>query len=349
MLATDSPRILIARMSAIGDTILTLPVACALRAHFPHAYLAWVVEQKSAAIVRGHACLDEVFVLERGWYTNPKKVWAARRCLRPRQFDAAIDCQGMTKTALACWLSGARQRIGLRGQHGREVSPWLNNVLIPPRRPHVVDRSLELLEPLGIQQPQVEWRLPIDDESRTRVRQALAALGLSGAYAVINPGATWDSRLWVWDRFGRVARHLGERQQLPTLVVWGGPKERAWAEQIVAASAGQAVLAPPTTLLELAALIEGGRLMITADTGPLHMAVAVGTPSVALHGTTRPEDSGPYGPPHAAIQVEYQGGSHRERRTADNRAMQRITVEMVCERCDAVLECTRPAARRASA
>jgi ADP-heptose:LPS heptosyltransferase len=348
MFATDSPRILIARMSAIGDTILTLPVACALRDHFPHAYLAWVVERKSAVIVQGHSCLDEVVVLERGWFAKPRSIWAVRRRLWPRHFDVAIDCQSMTKTALACWLSGVRWRIGLRGEHGRELSPWLNNELVRPRRPHVVDRSLELLEPLGIRNPQVAWRLPIDEGARERMRRAVACLGSPHGYAVVNPGATWESRLWEWDRFGRVARHLGERWQLPVLVVWGSSREREWAQQIVAASGGHAVLAPPLTLLELAALIEGGRLMITADTGPLHLAVAVGTPSVALHGTTRPQDSGPYGPPHVAIQVEYHPGSHKERRAADNRAMRLITVEMVCTQCDAVLERTAPAARRAA-
>ena len=316
---------------------MTLPVACALRAHFPDAYLAWIVEDKSAAMVVGHACLDEVLVLERGWFTHPGRLLATRRRLRSVRFDIAIDCQGMTKSALACRLSGARQRIGLRGEHGRELSPWLNNHLVNSNRPHVVDRSLELLAPLGILQPVVRWKLPIDDASRERMGEAIDQLGLSGGYAVINPGATWDSKLWEMDRFSRVAQHLGNHHGLPTLVVWGGLRERAAAEQIVAESAGHALLAPPSTLLELAALIEGGRLFVSADTGPLHMAVAVGTASIGLYGATRVEECGPYGPPHVGLQVEYEGGSHKQRRRADNRAMRLITVEMVCAQCDAML------------
>lgn len=346
MTISDAPRILISRMSAIGDTILTLPVACALRAHFPQAYLAWVVERKSAAMVNGHSCLDEVLVLDRGWFTTPSQLLATRRLLRARRFDVTIDCQGMTKSALACWLSGARQRIGIRGEHGRELSPWLNNHLIETRRPHVVDRSLELLAPLGIPQPAVEWKLPIDNVSRERMRQAVLRLGLASRYAVINPGATWDSRLWEMDRFGRVAQYLSQQYRLPTLVVWGSPRDRTSAEQIIAASGGQAVLAPPSTLIELAALIEGGCLFISADTGPLHMAVAVGTPSIGLCGTTRAEVSGPYGPPHVAIQVQYQDGSHKQRRRADNSAMRMITVDMVCWRCDALLRETERQRRR---
>lgn len=338
MTASTGPRILIARMSAIGDTILTLPVACALRAQFPDAFLAWVVEEKSAAMVVGHACLDQVLVLPRGWFTSPRGLWAARKSLRALRVDTTLDCQGLTKSAFACRLSGAARRIGLRGEHGRELSPWLNNCLVETRCPHVVDRSLELLTPLGIQRPKVQWQLPIDEASRQRMRAAVAQRGLMGRYAVINPGATWGSKLWELDRFGRVAEYLGTKHGLPTLVVWGGARERAAAEQIVAASGGHAVLAPASALIELAALIEGGRLFLSADTGPLHMAVAVGTPSIGLFGTTRPEDSGPYGPPHVALQVEYQGGSHKERRRADNRAMRLITVDMVCRQCDAMLE-----------
>jgi heptosyltransferase I len=338
MTASKSPRILIARMSAIGDTILTLPVACALRAHFPEAYLAWVVEEKSAAMVLDHACLDDVLVLPRGWFTSPSRLLAARRRLRAVPFDITLDCQGMTKSALACRLTGAPRRIGLRGEHGRELSSWLNNELVRPTRPHVVDRSLELLAPLGIERPAVRWKLPVDDASRQRMGEVIDRFDLGGGYAVINPGATWDSRRWEMDRFGRVAEYLGAQHQLPTLIVWGGGRELAAAEQIVAESAGHAILAPQTSLLELAALIEGGRLFLSADTGPLHMAVAVGTPSIGLFGTTRPEESGPYGPPHVALQIEYQGGSHRQRRHAENLALRQISVEMVCRQCDALLQ-----------
>jgi lipopolysaccharide heptosyltransferase I len=340
---------LISRMSAIGDTILTLPVACALRDRFPDAFLAWVVEDRSSAVVREHECLDAVFVLDRGWFTKLKSVLETRRLLREQQFDITVDCQGMTKSALACWLSGARQRIGLQGQYGRELSRWLNNDLVRPGNAHVVDRSIELLAPLGIHDTVVQWNFPIDRGSRERMQQAIENLGLQNGYAVINPGATWASKLWVMDRFGQVARHLAQHHDLPTLVVWGGDGERKQAEQIVAASGGSAVQAPPSDLIELAALIRSGRLFLSADTGPLHMSVAVGTPSIGLYGATRPEECGPYGDPHTAIQVEYQAGSHKQRRRADNRAMQRITASMVCGQCDRLLAAGAPGETRGAA
>jgi ADP-heptose:LPS heptosyltransferase len=150
------------------------------------------------------------------------------------------------------------------------------------------------------------------------------------------------------DRFGRVAQFLGEHHRLPTLVVWGSGRERMGAEQIVAHADGHATLAPPSTLIELAALIEGGCLMVSADTGPLHTAVAVGTPTIGLYGATRVAESGPYGSPHVALQMQYQAGSHKQRRRADNSAMRMITVEMVCQQCDEILAQTAARERRAA-
>ena len=131
--------------------------------------------------------------------------------------------------------------------------------------------------------------------------------------------------------------HLGETHRLPTVVVWGGDRERRWAQEIVDASAGYATLAPPTSLPELAALTQRGRIFVSSDTGPLHMAVAVGTPSVGLYGATRPADCGPYGAPHVAVQVRYQAGSRKQRRKASNACMREISAEMVCRHCDQVL------------
>ena len=335
----ERPRVLISRLSAIGDTILTLPVACRLRERFPDAYLAWLVEEKSAAFVRDHPALDEVIVARRGWFTKPREIAELRRRLQPLRFDAAFDCQGLTKSALGGWLSGAPLRAGFRGQHGGELSPWLNNTLIPATSPHVTDRSLELLQPLGLAHAPgdgVAWGI----RPQASAEEAIAAwLGDTGdrPFAVINPGATWPSKLWSMPRFGELAQRLRDRFKLPTVVVWGGRQEEAWAAEIVAASDGAARLSPPTTLHELAALLGSARLMVSSDTGPMHLAVAMGAPTVGLHGATRPCDCGPYGPPNVGLLKQLQTGGRRERRTADNTAMLSLTVDDVFAACSDVL------------
>ncbi len=335
------PRVLIARMSAIGDTILTTPVVCRLRDRFPGAYIVWAVEQKSARFIQGHPAIDETIVLPRGWFVSPKSVHALRRRLKPMRFDVAIDCQSITKSALACWLSGAPLRIGCSGQYGCELSPWLNNRLVEPRRPHLTDRTLELLAPLGMEaaakpyEP-VRWDLP-----RTPgAEQSVAKWAPTEAFAVINCGATWDSKLWEMERFGAIAQRLGQRRGLPSIVVWGGQHERAWAETIVATSGGWATLAPPTTLPELAALLRQSRLLLSSDTGPMHLAVAVGTPTVGLFGATHPDACGPYGLPHEAVLKRFHDGGRRDRRNADNSAMREITVDDAWAACQRVLDRT---------
>src|SRR6056297_267349 len=257
-----SPRILISRMSAIGDAILTLPVACALRQHFPDAYLGWVIEKKAAPMVRGHQALDALVELERGWFTSLAGLRDARRRLQAHRFDISIDCQGLTKSALAGWLSGARERIGYAGRHGGELSRWLNNDLVHPAFTHLTDRSLELLVPLEIHSPAVRWQLPLAPSARRwalRWRRSIA----SPCLAILNPGATWASKVWQAERFAETAKYLRDRYGYRCVVVWGSFEDRLMAEQIVALSDSAAALAPDTDLPHLAALIETADLFIS--------------------------------------------------------------------------------------
>ena len=157
--------------------------------------------------------------------------------------------------------------------------------------------------------------------------------------AILNPGAGWPCKLWPVERYGQVAVHLGRERGMRSLVVWAGPSERAMAETIVADGAGYAVLAPATTMRELASLCRRAVLFIGSDTGPLHLAVAVGTPSISLHGPTRAEWTGAYGAGNRRIQGTCTTGTGpaKSRRQADNRAMQAITVDQVIAACDELL------------
>jgi ADP-heptose:LPS heptosyltransferase len=134
-----------------------------------------------------------------------------------------------------------------------------------------------------------------------------------------------------------VAAQFGNATGMPSLVVWAGNQERSWADAIVAGSSGHARLAPPTSLTQLAALARRARLFIGSDTGPLHLAAAVGTPCVGLYGPMPAERNGPYGPQHIALQVRHFEGTSRQRRNVPPELMEAITVEMVCEACERIL------------
>jgi lipopolysaccharide heptosyltransferase I len=334
---SDAPRILIVRLSAIGDVIHGLPVLNALRRRFPLAHLGWVVEGRAADLLQGHPALNRLIVVPRKWLKSPPAVWNLRRELRAERFEVTIDLQGLTKSAIAARLSGAARRIGFDGPEGRELSRWLHNERVAATAAHVIDKNLELLRPLGISAPHVEFNLPETPAQATTARHLIASLRLTSGYAIINPGAGWPSKLWPPDHYAAVARHLERTCGLPTLVVWGGAEEHAWAQEIVAAAPGAAQLAPQTSLTELAAIARRARLFIGSDTGPLHLAAAVGTPCVGLFGPMPRERNGPYGAAHLALQEVWLSGSSRARRTADNSSMRAISIASVCAACDTIL------------
>ena len=333
----DEPRILITRLSAIGDCVQTLPVATALRERFPRAFIAWAVEGAAAPLVAANRAVDRVVVVPKRMLASPAAAWRVRRELAPLRIEIAIDPQGLSKSSAIGWLSGARRRIGFASPQGREISPWLNNEQVQPRTTHMVERYLELLGPLGIERGAARFGIEIDPRAEQAIEPFVASAELADGFAVINPGAGWDSKRWPAARFAAVARALGERHGVRSVIAWGGQREYETAQAVAAQSAGDAVLAPATSLLELAALLKRSRLMVAADTGPLHLAAAVGTPCVGIFGSTRREACGPYGAGHVALQAAFDGSAGRKLPGADNWAIRRVSVEAVTEACAGIL------------
>ncbi len=332
-----SPRFLITRLSAIGDCILTMPVAAELRRTYPDSLIAWVVQGAGAQLLVDHPDLDQVIKVPRGWLKSPRAIWKLRNQLRQYNFDYVIDPQSLTKSSAAGWLSGASRRIGFSEPQGRELAPLLANHHVRRTADHVVDAYLQLLKPLGIHHPQVRFHVPRSSEATKMVDTFLDQVQPGPEFIVINPGAGWDSKLWPARRYGLLARELGRQHGIHSIVAWAGDRERSWTTEIVEHSAGHAIAAPDTTLPQLAALLRRATMFVGSDTGPLHLAAAVGTTCVSMYGPTRPSDCGPYGQQHIALQSYYQDGSARERRRAPNDAMQAIDVEQVAEACGRVL------------
>jgi len=285
-------RALLVRLSSIGDVVHTLPALAALHRHGWEA--DWLVEPASRIL------LEENPLLARVVTAPPRKAFAWRQALvalgtlRSRRYDAALDFQGLWKSAAWARLSGARRVIGWEGRSRREPSSaaLLGERVGRTGGGHVIEKNLALLRPLGIEAAGLrEFPLPLSAEAVAHVDAGLAALGRRDL-VLLNPGGGWPSKLWPAERYGELAKGLRALGLLP-LVSWG-PGEEAVAERVVSASGGAAVRSLPTTLLDYVEIARRSRLVVAGDTGPLHLACAVGTPVVALFGPTDPARNGPF-------------------------------------------------------
>jgi heptosyltransferase-1 len=340
-----APRsIVVVKLSAIGDVLHGVPVAVALKRAFPAARIGWAVEGRAADVLAGHPAIDHLFRLPRGWLKSPAAVLGLRRQLRAFGPDAAIDLQGLLKSGVATWLSGARMRIGFAQPVARECSWLVSTNPIKPVATHVVDRNCDLLVPLGIREGRPAFDMPTWPVSRERMRQWLTSLRLSEPPVIINPGAGWASKRWPAERFAALARSLHRRHGIRPLVVWGGAAERATAEQIAADARGEAIVATETTLQDLGELFRLARLVISGDTGPLHLAAAVGTPCVGLFGPVPASRNGPYGSQHVCVEPPEALRPTWDDRKTDTVSMAGIEVEQVVVAVEDLLARNRAAA-----
>jgi lipopolysaccharide heptosyltransferase I len=285
-------RFLIVRLGSLGDVIHGIPVAAALRERYPFARIDWMVDPRYVellGLVRGLNAAIPVNPRRR-----PRALMATLRGMRRVRYTAAIDLQGLLKSAVLARLAGAWQTIGLTREHLREpmARTLYTDMADPGTHTHVVFKNLSLLKPLGIREARPSFPLAIPDSPAVDAARDAAA---ADDYVIINPGAAWPNKRWPAERFGDLASSLRESSGLRSLVLWG-PGEERLASSVVDASRGAAVLSPPTTIVDLFALAASARLVVSGDTGPLHLAVAAGTPVVALFGPTLTERNGPWSP-----------------------------------------------------
>jgi len=294
--APNAPqRILIIRLSAIGDVVMASGLIPALREISPQAHIGWLVEPAAALLLRHNPRLDEVIVLPRDewralWRARRpiallRSVLAFRRALRARRFDVAIDAQGLLKSALFAWWSGAARRVSLIG---REGSRWLMTEEFVPKPDPLKPIATEyraLARHLGATSA-YRMDLAVGDAPRAAAAIALAATGVQGRYAVLCPYTTRPQKHWFDERWATLAQRLQADGLTPVLL--GGPSDAALAPAIASHAAGLINLVGRLKLDDTVAVIAGSALLIGVDTGLTHMGSALNVPTVALFGSTRP-------------------------------------------------------------
>ena len=290
-------RILIVKLGSIGDIVHTLPSLAAIRKAFPNAEISWVVEHRSAEILRDNPILDRLIevdtkALRRGLMSG-ETLRAPRqqlRRLRASAFDLALDFQGLLKSATIARLSGARQIYGFSREGLREPPSrfLLSRHVNVPRRTHVIKKGLELVRgALNIPVPDDpnDFEFPLAINPAHEHEACEAASSTEGNYAILNPGGGWPTKLWSVERFGALADALWEQRGLHSLVAHG-PGEAELAEKVVESSKLGKAQPVSLSLKGFVALARNARIYIGGDTGPTHLAVAAHTPVVGLFGPT---------------------------------------------------------------
>lgn len=293
-------RILLIKPSSLGDIVHAMPTLAALRERFPQAEVTWLVKRQWTSLVEVIEGVDQVCAVEQGlmgWLGQVPDLRAAR-------FDLVVDLQGLFRSGAMAWLTGSGRRVGFA--NAREGSPFFytQRVAVPTGSMHAVDRYLLVAEALGAARP-TQPRFDFIDrpEDREAVDALLAAAGLAtgSPWIAMNVSARWETKRWPPQQFAEAADRLADAQGLP-IVFMGGPAERPETRAVMARMRTKAIdLTGQTPVGLLPGLLRRASLLVTNDSGPMHIAAAVGTPVVALFGPTDPVKTGPYGKGHVVL------------------------------------------------
>lgn len=295
-------RILIIKPSAIGDIVHSLPVLNLMRRRWPKAHVSWLVTPACADLLVGHPQIDELILFERrrfgyGW-RSPRALWELlgfMDSMRQRRFDMVVDLQGLFRSGWMVSQTQAPVRVGFA--NAREGG-WLfyTHHVRTSWDLHAVDRYLDMAEALGCGREPVEFVFPRVDEEKRFVDRLVPA---DVRYAVLVPGANWETKRWPPQRFAALVGPLRERFGLASVVA-GGPADSAFAAQIP----GAIDVTGKTSLRQLVALLERAQLVIGNDTGPTHIAAALRRPLVTLFGPTNAARNGPWGRMDGVVQLD---------------------------------------------
>jgi heptosyltransferase-1 len=332
-------KVLIVKLSALGDVVQSLPVAMAIHTQMPEAEIDWLVEKPSAPLLMGHPALNRVLVSPRHEITQGDgNIFTALtgfgRELRSTTYDAVLDLQGLMKSAMLVALCKAELKIGFKG--GKEpLSAWPLTERLDPYDPdrHALERYLDLLEPLGLMRPaHPQFGLEPSEESLARVDELLGQRVEGKPLIVLHPMAKWESKLWPQKHWAELARDLNG---LGVRLALSGSKDDRKVTRAIATAAGANIidLAGQMSLKDLTALLCRADLLVSTDTGVMHLGAAIGCPVVALFGPTAHWRTGPYGQGNRVVRLNMECAPCFKRECDDPRCMnglgpQRVLAEV---------------------
>jgi heptosyltransferase I len=284
------PRFLVLRLGSLGDIVHTFPAVAALRETFPAAEIVWLTHPRWNVLVRSSGLASEVWNLET---RSLSSVRYAIQQIRQSRWDASIDYQGLWKSAGLAYFGGVRRRIGFSSHTIREYGvPLLYSDRVDAKTTHIAEQNGELSLRAGARRVAASVWLNESPESAAAVREQLRRCGVD-RYVVLSPGGGWRSKCWPAERFGELCRQIRESLGLRCVVNYG-PGEDDLGQAVRAASGDAEPLLYDGELGQLMAMLRGAKCIVGGDTGPLHLAIVLGTPAVALYGPTDPTRNGPY-------------------------------------------------------
>jgi len=369
-------RILLIKPSAVGDVVHTLPVLEKLRRRYPRARIDWLLTPENAPLVRGHPALSNIHLFARREFSqNGRRLTATAGMLqliaeiRAVRYEMVIDLHGQLRSALFTVVSEAPVRIGFdrpirrtastvqgrplgniprHGWAGAREGSWLaynHRIPIPTLEVHAVDRYLWVGELLGFDKEPPVFNLPVCLEAEARIAGHLAAHAQPGRpLAILAPGTMWETKHWTPEGFAGVARKLAEKGFIPILI--GSKGERGLNRAIQEQAPGTTDFTGQTSLADVVALMRRAAVVVTNDSGAMHIAAALGKPAISIFGPTNPVQVGPYGQPGSVVRLDLGCSPCNYRRLAQcpngHACMRDLTVELVMERIDEALPAGAP-------
>jgi heptosyltransferase I len=338
MTGEEPRRILIIKPSALGDIILALPALSALRRSFPDARISWLVRPEFAPLITGHPYISDIILFDRKqlskWWCSRESFNALRsliRQLKTGEFDLVFDFQGLFRTGYFSWVTGCKKRFGMAGAREFAHIFYTDKISQDASSIHLVDYYLKMAAAAGARQGEAEFKLPEDAGAAEQIDKLLKSQGVNGEYAVLVPEASQANKRWPIERFAELAGKIGERFGL-SIVATGSQGELEYIEAIQTGGKSRVInLAGKTTVRELIPLMKKASLVVSNDTGPGHIAAAMGVPIVMIFGPTNPARVCPYKRPQSVVAVEPNERGMKADSYEPRHDISHITVEQVFE------------------